>query len=279
MKRLVVGLVIAVAAVLLVPGTGLVTPAQEAMPWMRVDIIEVLPREMEQFIEVQSRDVNRAMQQAGVPWRSAWRTAEFGNLYEWMFVTPMEGSVRSRSRRSAGAHPRSTGPGAHRRARAPHHLRSSELRAALPPRVERRGRERGQPLAGLDHDARGGPGTPRRLAGLHAAGASAVPRKQRGVRQCTSATWDRERRCGSSSRTTRASPSSSAPPSCSSPSAIGPAQPRPGWPAWSSRWNATVLRYDARMSYSGRGNVTPGRPVPVGIPRGDARSATTDAVA
>jgi len=90
MKRLVVGLVIAVAAVLLVPGTGSVTPAQEAMPWMRVDIIEVLPRELEQFIEVQSRDVNQAMQRAGVPWRSAWRTAEFGNLYEWMFVTPME---------------------------------------------------------------------------------------------------------------------------------------------------------------------------------------------
>ena len=90
MKRLVAGLVIAVAAVLLVPATAPVTPAQEAMPWMRVDIIEVLPRELEQFIEVQSRDVNEALQRAGVPWRSAWRTAEFGNLYEWMFVTPME---------------------------------------------------------------------------------------------------------------------------------------------------------------------------------------------
>ena len=90
MKRLVAGLAIAVAAVLLVPAAAPVTPAQEAMPWMRVDIIEVLPREMEQFIEVQSRDVNEALQRAGVPWRSAWRTAEFGNLYEWMFVTPME---------------------------------------------------------------------------------------------------------------------------------------------------------------------------------------------
>jgi hypothetical protein len=90
MKRLVAGFVIAVAAVLLVPASARVTPAQGAMPWMRVDIIEVLPREFDQFIEVQSRDVNEAMQRAGVPWRSAWRTAEFGNLYEYMFVTPMD---------------------------------------------------------------------------------------------------------------------------------------------------------------------------------------------
>ena len=90
MKRLVAGLVVAVAVVLLVPSAARVTPAQEAMPWMRVDIIEVLPRELDQFIEVQSRDVNDAMRRAGVPWRSAWRTAEFGNLYEWMFVTPMD---------------------------------------------------------------------------------------------------------------------------------------------------------------------------------------------
>lgn len=90
MKRLVAGLVIAVAVALLVPSASRVTPAQEAMPWMRVDIIEVLPRELDQFIEVQSRDVNDAMRRAGVPWRSAWRTAEFGNLYEWMFVTPMD---------------------------------------------------------------------------------------------------------------------------------------------------------------------------------------------
>ncbi len=89
MKRLVAGFVIAVAVVLLVPASSRVTPAQQSMPWMRVDIIEVLPRELDQFIEVQGRDVNEAMQRAGVPWRSAWRTAEFGNLYEWMFVTPM----------------------------------------------------------------------------------------------------------------------------------------------------------------------------------------------
>ena len=90
MKRLVAGIVVAVVAVLLVAGNARVAPAQEGMPWMRVDILEVIPREMDAFIEVQAEDVGRALQRAGVPWRSAWRTAEFGNLYEWMFVTPME---------------------------------------------------------------------------------------------------------------------------------------------------------------------------------------------
>ena len=41
-------------------------------------------------MEVQIDQVNPALQRAGVPWRSAWSTAEFGNLYEWMFVTPMD---------------------------------------------------------------------------------------------------------------------------------------------------------------------------------------------
>ena len=54
----------------------------------------------------------------------------------------------------------------------------------------------------------------------------------------TSATWDPGRPSGSSSRTTRASRSSTAPPSCSAPSASGRATSRPAWPEWSSRWSA-----------------------------------------
>jgi hypothetical protein len=90
MKRHVVGLVIAVVAALLVSGSVPVTRAQETMPWMRVDILEVIPQELNEFIEVQLEQVNPALQRAGVAWRSAWRTAEFGNQYERMFVTPMD---------------------------------------------------------------------------------------------------------------------------------------------------------------------------------------------
>ena len=32
---------------------------------------------------------NPGLQDAGVPWRSVWRTAEFGNSYEMQFVTPV----------------------------------------------------------------------------------------------------------------------------------------------------------------------------------------------
>ncbi len=90
MKRHVVGSVVAVVVALLVSGSAPVTRAQEAMPWMRVDIMEVIPDQLDEFIEIQLEQVNPALRRAGVPWRSAWRTAEFGNLYERMFVTSMD---------------------------------------------------------------------------------------------------------------------------------------------------------------------------------------------
>ena len=85
-----VGVVVAVVAVLLVSGVTPATRAQETMPWMRVDIMEVVPDQLDEFIEVQLEQVNPALRRAGVQWRSAWRTAEFGNQYERMFVTPMD---------------------------------------------------------------------------------------------------------------------------------------------------------------------------------------------
>ena len=74
----------------LMPGVASVTLAQDASSWLRVDILQVLPRELDEFIELQLEEVNPALQRAGVPWRSAWRTAEFGNTYERTFVTPIE---------------------------------------------------------------------------------------------------------------------------------------------------------------------------------------------
>ena len=57
--------------------------------WMRVDIVQVLPDKLDEYIELQIEDVNPALQRAGVPYRSSWRTAEFGNTYERLFVTPI----------------------------------------------------------------------------------------------------------------------------------------------------------------------------------------------
>lgn len=89
MKRHVSGIAALVAGAILVPAAS-VTLAQEETSWMRVDVLQVQPRELDDFIEMQLEEVNPALQRAGVPWRSAWRTAEFGNTYERLFVTPVD---------------------------------------------------------------------------------------------------------------------------------------------------------------------------------------------
>lgn len=89
MKRHVSGIAALVAGAVLTPGAAFVTLAQEETSWMRVDVLQVQPRELDDFIEMQLEEVNPALQRAGVPWRSAWRTAEFGNTYERLFVTPV----------------------------------------------------------------------------------------------------------------------------------------------------------------------------------------------
>lgn len=89
MKRHVSGVAALVAGAILVPAAS-VTLAQEETSWMRVDVLQVQPRELDDFIEMQLEEVNPALQRAGVPWRSAWRTAEFGNTYERLFVTPVD---------------------------------------------------------------------------------------------------------------------------------------------------------------------------------------------
>lgn len=89
MKRHVSGFAALVAGAVLMSGAASVTLAQEETSWMRVDVLQVQPRELDDFIEMQLEEVNPALQRAGVPWRSAWRTAEFGNTYERLFVTPV----------------------------------------------------------------------------------------------------------------------------------------------------------------------------------------------
>ena len=89
MRWCVVGFAAPVVGMLLIPGIASVTLAQGEITWFRVDVLQVLPREIDDFIELQLEQINPALQRAGVPWRSAWRTAEFGNTHERLFVTPM----------------------------------------------------------------------------------------------------------------------------------------------------------------------------------------------
>ena len=80
-----------VVAVLLLGGASLIPPlaAQDSSDWLRVNVVNVVPERWEDYIELQLNEVNPALQEAGVPWRSAWRTAEFGTSYEMQFVTPI----------------------------------------------------------------------------------------------------------------------------------------------------------------------------------------------
>ncbi len=70
-------------------GFGSSASAQDGSTWMRVDIVQVLPDKLDDYIRLQQKEVNPALQRASVPYRSAWRTAEFGNTYERLFVTPI----------------------------------------------------------------------------------------------------------------------------------------------------------------------------------------------
>ena len=86
-----VGILGALTVVLII-GVSTVARAQtdEVRTWMRVDTVHVKPEMWQQFHEIQREEVNPALQRAGVPWRSAWRTGEFGDGYAVMLVTPIE---------------------------------------------------------------------------------------------------------------------------------------------------------------------------------------------
>ena len=47
--------------------------------WLQVDVVTIVPDRYEEYIELQQDEVTPALQRAGVPWRSVWRVAEFGN--------------------------------------------------------------------------------------------------------------------------------------------------------------------------------------------------------
>ena len=57
--------------------------------WVRVNIVQVKPERLSDFTKLHRDEINPALRKAGVPWRSAWRTGEFGETYERHFITPM----------------------------------------------------------------------------------------------------------------------------------------------------------------------------------------------
>ena len=70
-------------------GFGWPVAAQDGASWMRVDTVQVRPDKLDDFVELYQEVINPALRRAGVPWRSAWETGEFGETYQRLFVTPM----------------------------------------------------------------------------------------------------------------------------------------------------------------------------------------------
>ena len=82
---------------LLVAGVGIalfgplaIAEAQDAASWMRAQYVQVKPDKLEDFIELYRDEINPALRRAGVPWRSAWQTGEFGDVYRRLFVEPLD---------------------------------------------------------------------------------------------------------------------------------------------------------------------------------------------
>ena len=76
-----------VGVVLVLLGAGLAPTAFAQDPaWMQVDIVSVVPDKFEDYRDLQFKEVNPALQKAGVPWRNVYQTAEFGNSYEIFLV-------------------------------------------------------------------------------------------------------------------------------------------------------------------------------------------------
>jgi len=68
------------------------TWAQDGETWYRVQVVQVRPEKVTDFVELYRNEINPALRRGGgVPWRSAWRAGQFGDTYERQFITPLNG--------------------------------------------------------------------------------------------------------------------------------------------------------------------------------------------
>jgi len=67
------------------------TQAQEGEIWYRVQIVQIRPEKLTDFMELYRDEINPALRAGGVPWRSAWLAGQFGDLYERQLITPLIG--------------------------------------------------------------------------------------------------------------------------------------------------------------------------------------------
>ena len=83
---------IAGASVLLllaVGGDRVAAQNDSTRAWLRIDSVRVKPELWSEYRDLERDEVIPALRKGGVGYRAAWRTAEFGETYELVFVRPI----------------------------------------------------------------------------------------------------------------------------------------------------------------------------------------------
>ncbi len=86
-------LVCVAAAVLMMTVAGIETLlAQTARQSERlmVTIVNVKPDKVDEYETLVKNETNPALQKAGIKWREAWKTAMFGNSFDYVYVEPID---------------------------------------------------------------------------------------------------------------------------------------------------------------------------------------------
>jgi hypothetical protein len=68
-------------------------PAAEAPPiqrWMSVSVVQIKPEMINEWIDLNKTVVIPALKKAGLKQREAWQTAQFGQAFEYILVTPID---------------------------------------------------------------------------------------------------------------------------------------------------------------------------------------------
>jgi hypothetical protein len=72
------------------PSAMATTTPPAAPVFIRLNIVDIRPDMMSDFVALQKSDTIPALQKGGVPWRNAWRTGNFGSSFTVAFITPLK---------------------------------------------------------------------------------------------------------------------------------------------------------------------------------------------
>ena len=65
-------------------------PAAAQTQWMSISIVRVKPDLIDEWIDFVKNETIPALKKAGIKERTAWQTAQFGEAFEYIFITPVD---------------------------------------------------------------------------------------------------------------------------------------------------------------------------------------------